>query len=117
MPVCLVFYTEWCPHCTTYSKVFHDPKVVEQSKQFVMVRLDRDKNLEISKKYVPDGEYIPRTFFLAADGTMNPEIQARKDQYKYFYDEKDPASLLAGMQKAKEKPGAPAPAPAKAAKP
>src|SRR5713101_2499322 len=50
-PICLVFYTEWCPHCRNYSGVFHDAKVVEKAKQFVMIRLDRDKNGEVSKKY------------------------------------------------------------------
>ena len=67
-PVCLVFYTEWCPHCANYSGVFHDPKVVEKSKQFVMIRLDKDKNAELSKQYAPDGEYIPRTYFLSSEG-------------------------------------------------
>lgn len=102
-PICLVFYTEWCPHCTNFSKVFHDPKVVEQAKQFVMIRLDRDKNRELSAKFVPDGEYIPRTFFLSSAGTLDPAIQARTDQYKYFYDERDAASLLSGMDKARQK--------------
>src|SRR5262245_61655367 len=58
-PIVLIFFTEWCPHCANYSKVFHDEKVVAQSKSFVMIRLDRDKNTEVSKKYAPDGEYIP----------------------------------------------------------
>src|SRR5499426_3577268 len=74
-PVCLIFYTEWCPHCANYSKLFHDPKVVEKSKQFVMIRLDKDKNQELSKKYAPDGEYIPRTFFLSSTGELS-KIQA-----------------------------------------
>ena len=103
-PVCLVFYTEWCPHCGNYSKVFHDPKVVEKTKQFVMIRLDKDKNDEISRKYGPDGSgYIPRTYFLSSDGTLDPDIHAARDQYKYFYDEKDPASVLAGMDEALRK--------------
>ena len=96
-PVLLIFFTEWCPHCANYSKVFHDPKVVEQSKRFVMIRLDRDKNTDLSKKYAPDGEYIPRTFFLAADGTVDGSVHAARDQFKYFYDERDPAPLLANM--------------------
>src|SRR5882724_1774606 len=58
-PVCLVFFTEWCPHCQNYSGVFHDDKVVERAKKFVMIRLDRDKETDVSKKYAPDGEYIP----------------------------------------------------------
>ena len=47
-PICLVFYTEWCPHCKNYSRVFHDPKIVEKSKAFVMVRLDKDSNRTLS---------------------------------------------------------------------
>jgi glutaredoxin len=99
-PVCLVFYTEWCPHCTNYSKVFHDQQVVERAKDFVMVRLDKDKHAELSGKYAPDGEYIPRTYFLSPAGTLDPAIHAPRDRYKYFYDEQDPASVLAGMNTA-----------------
>src|SRR5207249_646450 len=40
-PICLIFYTTWCPHCANYSKVFGDPKVVEKAKSFVMIRLDK----------------------------------------------------------------------------
>jgi thiol:disulfide interchange protein len=99
-PVCLIVYTEWCPHCANYAKVFHDPKVVERSKQLVMVRVDQDKDKERTKAYAPDGGYIPRTLFLAPDGTLAPEVHAPRQQYKYFFDEKDPASVLAGMDAA-----------------
>src|SRR6185369_7985933 len=102
-PICLIFYTEWCPHCRNYSGVFHDPKVVEKSKSFVMIRLDKDKNAEISKKYAPDGEYIPRTYFLSPDGTLDPEIHAPRPQYKYFYDEAQPGGVLSGMDEALKK--------------
>ena len=102
-PVLLVFFTEWCPHCTNYSKVFHDQKVVDESKKFVMIRLDKDKNAELSKKFAPDGEYIPRTYFLASDGTLDPGLTAPRTEYKYFYDERDPAQLLASMEAALKK--------------
>jgi protein-disulfide reductase (glutathione) len=102
-PVCLVFYTEWCPHCANYSSVFHDPKVVEQAKRFVMIHLDKDKNGELSKRYGPDGEYIPRTLFLSSAGELVPEIHAPRDKFQYFYDEKDPASVLGGMEAALKK--------------
>jgi thiol-disulfide isomerase/thioredoxin len=102
-PVCLIFFTEWCPHCSNYSKVFHDPKVVEQSKKFVMIRLDKDKNGDVAKQYAPDGDYIPRTFFLSPAGTLDPELHAPRDRYKYFYNESDPASVLAGMDDALKK--------------
>jgi thiol:disulfide interchange protein len=101
-PVLLVFYTEWCPHCTNYSKVFHDPKVVAKSKELVMVRLDADKNKELGQKYAVDGSYIPRTYFLAPDGSLS-DIHAPREQFKYFYDERNPASVLAGMDAALKK--------------
>lgn len=102
-PVCLIFYTTWCPHCANYSKVFSDSAVVEKSKSFVMVRLDKDKNPELSKTYSPDGEYIPRTYFLSPDGQLDPGLTEERPQYKYFYGEKDPKSLLAGMDRALKK--------------
>jgi len=107
-PVLLVFYTDWCPHCTRYSGVFHDPKVVEKAKSFVMIRLNKDQNPEISKKYTPDGEYIPRTYFLSSGGTADFDLHAPRPEFKYFYDEADPASLLRGMDEAlaKLKPSA-----------
>jgi protein-disulfide reductase (glutathione) len=99
-PICLVFYTDWCPHCTNYSRVFHDPRIVEKSKSFVMIRLNKDQNAELSKRYSPDGEYIPRTYFLGSDGTLNESITEKRPNYKYFYSEKEPSSLLRGMDAA-----------------
>jgi thiol-disulfide isomerase/thioredoxin len=99
-PVCLVFFTEWCPHCTNYSKVFHDPAVVAKAKAFVMIRLDKDQNAELSGKFAPDGQYIPRTLFLSSSGALEAGLHAPRDKYQYFYDESDPKSLLAGMDAA-----------------
>ena len=102
-PICLIFYTTWCPHCANYSKVFGDPELVKKSKSFVMIRLDKDKNGEISKQYSPDGEYIPRTFFLSSDGKLDASLTETRDQFKYFYDESGPASIMAGMDRALKK--------------
>lgn len=111
-PICLVFFATWCPHCKNFSKVFDDPRVVARAKQFVMVRLDSDREPELNTRYSPDGQYIPRTFFLSSDGTLDPSVAAPRPRFRYFYDEKDPASLLDGMQRALARldpPGAPAP--------
>lgn len=99
-PVCLIFYTTWCPHCTNYAKVFSDPAVVEKSKSFVMIRLDKDQNKEISAQYKPDGEYIPRTYFLSPDGKLDESLTEERDKFKYFYAENNPASILGGMDRA-----------------
>jgi thioredoxin-related protein len=102
-PVCLIFYTSWCPHCGNYSKVFSDPDVTKKSKSFVMVRLDADKNKELSEKYKPDGSYIPRTYFLASNGVLDETLSESRPQYKYFYDEHNPSSILGGMDRALQK--------------
>lgn len=96
-PVCLIFYTEWCPHCTNYAKLFHDPALVELSKKFVMIRIDKDKDPATSAKYAPDGEYIPRTYFLQSDGALLDSITEQRDKYKYFYNENDPAGVMRSM--------------------
>jgi len=99
-PICLVFYTDWCPHCTNYAKIFHDEKIVEKAKSFVMVRVNKDQDAALSAKFKPDGEYIPRTYFLATDGVLDESLTENRPQYKYFYHELDPASLLGGMDRA-----------------
>lgn len=102
-PVCLVIYTEWCPHCKNYAKVFHDAEIEELSKQFVMIRLDQENNESLSKKFVPDGSYIPRTMFLDSAGNLVPEIKLSRDKYLYFYDEHDPTQLREAMKNAPSK--------------
>jgi hypothetical protein len=102
-PVCIVVYTDWCPHCTNYSKVFHDPQVVERSKRFVMIRVNKTSEPQTSAKYAPDGEYIPRTYFLTPQGALDASIHAPRQKFLYFYDESNPASLLDGMARALEK--------------
>jgi thiol:disulfide interchange protein len=102
-PVCLVLYTGWCPHCRNYSHVFDDPKVVERARDFVMIRANADEEPAIAGKFKPDGGYVPRTFFLSPDGTLDPEIHAPRPKFLYFFDEHDPRPLLAGMDTARHK--------------
>jgi hypothetical protein len=102
-PVCLVIYTNWCPHCRNYSHVFDDPKVVERARDFVMIRANADEEGAVAGRYAKDGGYVPRTFFLGPDGTLDPEIHAPREKFLYFFDERDPASLLAGMETAVRK--------------
>ncbi len=99
-PICLVFYATWCPHCKNFSKVFDDPRVVARAKDFVMIRQDSDADSALSSRYAPDGEYIPRTFFLDQNAKLDPSVAAPRPKFRYFYDEKDPASLLDGMKRA-----------------
>ncbi|MFM2152061.1 MAG: hypothetical protein RL199_496 [Pseudomonadota bacterium] len=106
-PVCLVVSTEWCPHCRNYARVFHDPAVVKASRGFVMIHVDKDAEPAASAAYAPDGEYIPRTMFLDAQGRLSADLHAPRPRYLYFYDESDPRPLLASMNAATAKPRGP----------
>lgn len=59
-PICLILFTEWCPHCANYSKVFADPGVVERAERFVMVHVDADRNGDLARQFVFDGGYVPQ---------------------------------------------------------
>ncbi len=102
-PVCLVFYTGWCPHCRNYSRVFQDPRIVARARDFIMIRVNPDDESAIGDKYAPDGSYVPRTFFLAPDGALLADVHAPRPKFLHFYDESDPASLLGGMDAALSK--------------
>jgi thiol:disulfide interchange protein len=111
-PVLLVFYTDWCPHCHHFSHVFHDPEVVRLAQSFVMIRVERDNNRELSAMYDIDGEYIPRTFFLTPEGQVRTELCSANPAYRYFLDEHEPGELIMLMRRALEAAaprGAPAP--------
>ncbi len=96
-PILLVVYTTWCPHCRNFSHVFDDARVVAHARDFVMVRIDSDAQPDVAGKYARDGGYIPRTYFLAPDGTANTAVHTSNPRYQYFYDEHDPSPLLASM--------------------
>ena len=102
-PICLVFWASWCGHCKIYSHVFEDARVVEKARRFVMVRANVDENEEIAQRYAPDGTYVPRTLFLSPEGVVAKDVHAARSQYVHFYDERDPSSLLGGMDAALQK--------------
>lgn len=103
-PVCLVIYTESCPHCRKYSSVFRDPEVIKRSKKFVMIRIEENDNTAaICSKYKPDGRYVPRSFLLSSKGKLEPSIRTGREKYKYFYDTGKPEGLLKGMDQAQKK--------------
>lgn len=96
-PICLVLFATWCQHCRNYSKVFNDPRLVLRAKDFVMVRVDADANEDVSKRYQPDGQYVPRTFLLDSDGNVDAKATSDHPRYKHFFDEFHADSLLDAM--------------------
>lgn len=106
VPIVLIFYTDWCPHCHNYSRLFHDPELVRLSQRFVMIRVERDGSRDVSALYDIDGEYIPRTFFLTPTGAVLTDLASDNADYRYFLDEHDPSMLMSLMRGALERLGA-----------
>ena len=102
-PICLVFHTTWCPHCRAYSHVFDDERIVERARDFIMIRVDADTDPVMDKRYSPDGRYVPRTYFLSADGVVDASIHAPQPKHRFNYDDDDPSPLLASMDVAARK--------------
>lgn len=102
--IIIVFYTDWCPQSKQYSQVFQEQRVIDQSKKFVMVRLNTDERPEINKLYLPDGKYVPRTIFFSSSGKPNYQLHAETEDYKYFLDNESPDELLYLMEMALKQP-------------
>ncbi len=82
-PVILIIYADWCPACKKYGDVFQDKRVVAESEKFIMIRINKDSNKELSRKYGFDGQYIPRTIAMQANGHVMHEIYKQKT-YRYY---------------------------------
>ena len=100
-PMLLVFYTQGCQHSPEYSRIFHAPEVVAQAREFVMVRVDADLLPELDARFMPDGPYVPRTFFLDPDGAPALALHGADPTYRYFLDYASPRELLELMARAR----------------
>ena len=92
-PALIVFHAEWCPHCKTYSRLFHDPEVVEFSKKFIMVLVDIDRDWEINQALGKYGTYVPRTLFVSRDGTVEWARRGWKPRYPHLLDQSSSGEL------------------------
>jgi thiol-disulfide isomerase/thioredoxin len=99
-PVIMVFQATWCPVCKRFRSVFKDPRIVAESKDFVMVLVDADKEKMLNGAFSPDGTYVPRTLFLDSDGNVSDKLVGTDSEYPHTIDVDNPDQLLALMKKA-----------------
>lgn len=96
-PVLAVFHATWCHYCAAYSQLFHDPRVVEASKHFIMVSIDVDQNGLLNAVYAERGSQIPRTLFMQPNGTPVYDFSYSDTNYPYFVEYRTPDDLLGLM--------------------
>jgi thiol:disulfide interchange protein len=99
-PVIMVFHATWCSVCKRFRKVFNDPAVVAESKDFVMILVDADAEKSINGAFSPDGTYVPRTLFIDSDGNVSDKLVGTDPQYPHSLNVDKPDELLALMKKA-----------------
>lgn len=83
-PGLFIIYADWCSTCKSYSKLFSNAKVVKGLSDIVLIRINRDENLELSKQFSFDGEYVPRTFALNNKGLVMKNFYDESEKYTYF---------------------------------
>ena len=76
------FFATWCPPCKMLDKeTYTDPAVIEETKKWIMVRIDVDRNRSLAQQYrissiptlvvvEPDGKESSRTTGFIPPGAM-----------------------------------------------
>jgi thioredoxin-related protein len=68
-PILIDFYTDWCGWCKKLDKdTYGNAQVQQELEQFVCVKIDAEKNKDLSRKYKISG--FPSTAFLKSDGQL-----------------------------------------------
>lgn len=78
-PIVIDFYADWCPACKELDhKTFRDKRVVEKSREFVMVRVDctsgDDRCTSLIKRFKVSG--LPTLVFISANGEELNSLRA-----------------------------------------
>lgn len=97
-PRMLLVYADWCPKCRALGPVFHDAEFLELTKSFTMVKQDQSAKPEWLQQYQSFGGYVPRVFFLDAEGKVREDLNSSHPRFPYFYAAQQ-MSLLKGVMK------------------
>lgn len=93
-PIFMLVHADWCPACREYRKQFFDPAVVDLSKKYVFVMVDRDSEGELAARYAPDGNYIPRSMVLSSNGRHLERIKSAYPNHRWYVDPQTPVELI-----------------------
>lgn len=77
-PLLVDFTAAWCTNCKALdARTYTDANVIRESKKFVAVKVDTDKDIATAKKYRVSS--LPVVAVLKADGTMSSAFLGFRD--------------------------------------
>jgi len=92
-PVMIDFYADWCTACKYLDKnIYTAPDVIKESKKFINLKIDTDKDTEIASRYKVYN--LPTLIFLDGNGKVLWRLEGAPTATPYF---------IETMQKAKNK--------------
>ncbi|RNA02100.1 thioredoxin domain-containing 12 [Brachionus plicatilis] len=101
-PIFVLIQKSWCKACQNLKDSLAESlKFKELSELFYMISYEDEEETK-EKSYTPDGNYIPRIFFLNSAGGPRHDIynENGNPDYKYFYSNAD--QVVHSMEKAIE---------------
>lgn len=98
--VFLLLHTNWCPVCRTYRQRFYNSSVVDLSRKFVFVLVDRDARKDVGSRYDKHCAYIPCTMILSPDGQPDERLQPGGRAMPYYLDVRSKWGLVAFLKAA-----------------
>uniref|UniRef100_A0A915BDL8 Thioredoxin domain-containing protein n=1 Tax=Parascaris univalens TaxID=6257 RepID=A0A915BDL8_PARUN len=109
-PIFLLIHKSWCGACQALKSTFRSStdrdEFVKLSKEFVMVNTEDDEEPN-DERYSPDGQYIPRIFFLDVDGTPFENINNKASYPRNSHYFPQLPNLIKAMNKALKAFGSP----------
>jgi thiol-disulfide isomerase/thioredoxin len=83
-PIMLLFYADWCPTCHAYKHIFYNQSVAKAASDFIMIRVNSDKNPGLNQQYSLDGDYVPRTFALTSNAKLLNQLYKQNGNFRFF---------------------------------
>lgn len=91
----VVLQADWCLTCRTYQAQFLTSEIEQFADEFVFILVDIDDEPDLQLRYDVDGDYIPRTFLLTADGGLAETRTGTDPNQRFFVDPDAPGELAA----------------------
>lgn len=95
----VVVSKERCAACNQLKKRFRESHEIHKlSNNFIMIRVASDE-VSSNIKYKPDGNYVPRVFFLDTEGQVMKDVIRDTNVRKWKYNYATEDQLLANMKR------------------